>query len=115
MANGCWLFVSSARRFAACSASHSQESHPCVFIAVGRDVCSLFVRLRWVLRITARVTSIAFFEPGHRFDWRHDRLVRVNRVSGSGKLVADTETYRDEQGREEFLVIIFFSRAFGIG
>jgi hypothetical protein len=39
----------------------------------------------------------------------------VNRVGGSGKLVADTETCRDEQDREEFLCHNIFLRAFVIG
>jgi hypothetical protein len=68
-----------------------------------------------VLRLAAGIASIAFFEPGHRFGWRHDRLVRVNRVSGSGKLVADTETWNDEEDREEFLCHNIFLRAFVIG
>jgi hypothetical protein len=39
----------------------------------------------------------------------------MSRVSGSGKLVADTETCRDEQEREEFLCHNIFLRAFVIG
>ena len=56
-----------------------------------------------MLRISRSETSIAFFEPGHRFGGRHDRLIWMSRIGGSGKLFADTETCRDEQKREEFL------------
>ena len=50
----------------------------------------------WVL-LTARVASIAFFEPGHRFGWRHDRLVGVGRIGGAGKLVAAKYACRENE------------------
>src|SRR5438477_2573010 len=68
--------------------SHAKENHASIFIAVGCDVCSLLARLVWVLPITAGVSSIAFFEPGHRFGWRHDRVVSVGRIAGVGNLAA---------------------------
>jgi hypothetical protein len=79
---------------------HAKEIHASIFIAIGCDVCSFLARLVWVLRLAARVAAIAFFEPGHRFGWRHDRLISVGRVGSLGKLVADAETCRDAQERK---------------
>src|SRR5947199_9084153 len=68
--------------------SHAKENHASIFIAIGCDVCSFFARLVWVLLISTRVASITIFEPGHRFGWRHDRLISVGRIAGVGNLTA---------------------------
>src|SRR4030095_3774841 len=83
--------------------SHAEGNRAGIFIAVDRHVLSFINRVMRMLRISRSETCIAFLQAGYRFGWRHDRLVRVNRVGGSGKLVAGTETCRDEQEREEFI------------
>jgi hypothetical protein len=50
----------------------------------------------WVL-LTARVASIAFFQPGYRFGGRYDRLVGVGRIGGAGKLIAAKYACREDK------------------
>src|SRR6266576_3487187 len=68
-------------------ASHSQGNHASIFIAVGRHVLSVINRLVRVLRISGGESAIAFFQPRDRISRKHNRLVWMSRVRGSGKLV----------------------------
>src|SRR5207247_2640633 len=77
--------------------SHAKENHASIFIAIGGDVCSFLARLVWVLPITARVSLIACFEPGHRFGWRHDWLISVGRIGAVGNLAAAEYTCRENE------------------
>ena len=77
--------------------SHTKENHASIFIAIGCDICPFLARLVWVLPITARVSTIAFFEPGHRFGLRHDRLISVGRIAGVGNLAAADYACRENE------------------
>src|SRR4029453_156550 len=79
------------------SAGHAKENHASIFIAIGCDVCPFLSRLVWVLRLIARVSSIAFLEPGHRFGWRHDRLISVGRIGGVDNLAAAEYAGRENE------------------
>src|SRR5438093_12359384 len=77
---------------------HAKENHASIFIAIGCDVCSFLARLVWVLLITARVSSIAFFEPGDRFGaGRYDRLISAGRMAGVGNLAAADYACRENE------------------
>src|SRR5439155_11791441 len=77
--------------------SHAKENHASIFVAIGCDVCSLVARLMWVLLISLRVASIALFEPGHRFGWKHDRLISVGRLASVGDLAAADYACRENE------------------
>src|SRR5436190_5640539 len=68
-------------------ASHAEGNHASIFIAVGRHVLSFINRLVRMLRISGGESAIAFFQPRDRLSRKHNRLVWMSRVSGSGKLV----------------------------
>src|SRR6266480_1483411 len=68
-------------------ASHSQRNRASIFIAVDRHALSVINRLVRVLRISGGESAIAFFQPRDRISRKHNRLVWMSRVSGSGKLV----------------------------
>src|SRR6266404_7642122 len=80
----------------------AQEDHASVFIAVGRHVPSFLSRLMWML-IAARVACIAFFEPGDCLRRGNNRLVRMSRISSTGKLVVANYT---KQSKEEWKVCL---------
>ncbi len=55
-----------------------------------------FRRLTGMLQIAARITAIAFLELRDCFGRSYRRLVRVSRISGSGKLACAKQTDYDE-------------------
>src|SRR5436190_23573386 len=76
------------------------SGHAQVFITIGCHICSFLARLVRMLLVAAGVASIAFFQSGHRFGGRHDRLVGMGRIGGAGMMAAAQYTSREnEEGK----------------
>src|SRR5205823_1085660 len=61
-------------------ASHSQENHAGIFIAVRRHVCSLVARLVWVLHIPSSETAIALLQSRECLSRGDNWLIWMSRI-----------------------------------